>query len=133
MTSIQGKGIKPWYNVYPDSIGAFFNTDGISPFKSSRLTVWPIYLTFPSLPPSIRMNKANFVTCAFRVGQEKPSMEIFLKPLEQLLSQLRNTGITYTQPTTEKDKTTAALWSCRLQMMQFNGASGYPVCIHPGA
>ena len=95
-----GKGYQTL--MRPDSIGTFFNTDGISPFKSFRLTVWPVYLAFPSLPPSIRMNKANVVTCAYWVGvtcaywvgQEKPSMAILLKPIKQLLSRLQNIGIT---------------------------------------
>lgn len=87
-----GKGYQTL--MRPDSIGTFFNTDGISPFKSFRLTVWPVYLAFPSLPPSICMNKANVITCAYWVGQEKPSMAILLKSIKQLLSRLQNIGIT---------------------------------------
>ena len=34
-----GKGYQEM--VHPGQIGMLFNTDGISPFKSSRLTVWP--------------------------------------------------------------------------------------------
>ena len=134
-----GKGYQSM--MHSDSIGTFFNTDGISPFKSSRLTVWPIYLAFSSLPPSIRMNKANLVTCAFWVGQEKPSMLLFLKPLKQLLLRLRDTGIAISAPGEQLRRiklqplfgvfdliTKAPV----LNMVQFNGANGCPVCVHPG-
>ena len=134
-----GKGYQTL--VHPDSIGTFFNTDGISPFKSSRLTIWPVYLAFPSLPPSIRMNKANLVTCAFWVGQEKPSMAIFLKPLNQLLSRVWTIGITVSAPGQQRRRIKLQpLFGVLdliakapvLNMVQFNGASGCPVCVHPG-
>ena len=134
-----GKGYQTL--MHPDSIGTFFNTDGISPFKSSRLTVWPVYLAFPSLPPSIRMNKANLVTCAFWVGQEKPSMAILLKPIKQLLSRLQNTGITVSTSGQQLRKiiiqplfgvVDLIAKAPVLNMVQFNGANGCPVCVHPG-
>ena len=33
--------------VPPGYGGIIFNTDGISPFKSSRITVWPILIALP--------------------------------------------------------------------------------------
>lgn len=53
-----------------EHIGAFFNTDGIQPFKSSRLTNWPIFIALASLPPSIRMNRDNLVTLALWVTKQ---------------------------------------------------------------
>ena len=134
-----GKGYQTL--MHPDSFGTFFNTDGISPFKSSRLTVWPIYLAFSSLPPTIRMNKANLVTCAFWVGQEKPSMSLFLNPLKQLLLRLRNIGISVSAPGQQQRRIKLQpLFGVLdliakapvLNMVQFNGANGCPVCVHPG-
>ena len=117
--------------------GVFFNTDRISPFKSSRLTIWPIYLAFANLPPSIRTNKANLVTCAFWVGQNKPPMKIFLHPLKRLLSRLGRTGVALSATKTVRLQPLFGVLDLiakapALNMKQFNGANGCPVCLHPG-
>ena len=87
------------------------------------------------------MNKVNLVTCGFWVGQEKPSMSIFLKPLKRLLSRLQNTGITVSAPSQQPRRIRLQpLFGVLdliakapvLNMVQFNGANGCPVCVHPG-
>ena len=81
------------------------------------------------------MNKANLVTCAFWVGQEKPSMSLLLKPLKQLLSRLRSTGITVSTPSQQlRRMKLQPLFGVLdliakapvLNMVQFNGANGCP-------
>lgn len=129
-----GKGFR---TRHPEQFGIFFNTDGISPFKSSRLTIWPIYLAFANLPPSVRTNKANLITCAFWVGQSKPPMEIFLQPLKVLLSRLGKTGVALSSTRTVRLRPLFGVLDLiakapALNMMQFNGANGCPVCLHPG-
>ena len=84
------------------------------------------------------MNKANLVTCAFWVGQEKPSMSLLLK---QLLSQLQNTGITVSTLSQQLRRIKLQLpfgvldliaKAPVLNMVQFSGANGCPICVHPG-
>ena len=52
-------------------IHTIFNTDGVDPFKSSDIKVWPIYLAIWNLPPPVRMLKKNLVTCAFLIVNSK--------------------------------------------------------------
>ena len=115
----------------------FFNTDGISPFKSSSLTIWPIYLAFTNLPPCIRTNKVNLVTCAFWVGQTKPPMKIFLKPIQTLLSRLAKRGVALSTSSSVRLKPLFGVLDLiakapALNMKQHNGRHGCPVCVHPG-
>ena len=124
-------------SVKSDQAGLFFNTDGISPFKSSSLTIWPIYLAFTNLPPTIRTNKANLVTCALWVGQSKPPMKIFLKPIQALLSRLAKKGVALSSTRFVRLKPLFGVLDLiakapALNMKQHNGHHGCPVCVHPG-
>ena len=47
-----------------EHIGVMINTDGIQPFKSARLSIYPVFLAFAGLPPGIRMLRDNIVTLA---------------------------------------------------------------------
>ncbi len=76
-------------------IGIVFNTDGVTPFKSSRLTIWPIYI---ALPPQLRMLKRNIITCLIWVAKSKPPMPLFLRYFEQMLQKVNSTGLTVKTP-----------------------------------
>ncbi len=124
----------------PEHIGTFFNTDGISVFKSSRLTVWPIYLALASLPPSIRMNKENLIVTSFWVGHSKPSMELFLPLLTTDLERLNTVGVSVHTPSGPKTVRLKPLFGVFdlitkapvMNIKQFNGKHGCPTCLHPG-
>ncbi len=66
-------------------IGITFNTDGISPFKSSRTTIWPIFLVIANLPPAVRMLKQNVITCMLWIGNCKPDMQFFLNQFKKVI------------------------------------------------
>ena len=77
--------------------GIIFNTDGISPFKSSVITIWPVLIALTNLPPSIRMNKDNIITVAIWAGESKPPMNTLFESLRNywrilkiMVSQLQN-------------------------------------------
>lgn len=68
-------------------------------------------------------------------------MTILLKPMKHLLSQLRNTGITVSSPCQQlrriKLQPLFGVFDLIakapvLNMVQFNGANGCPICVHPG-
>ena len=40
----------------PEHTGLILNTDGVPIFKSSKMSLWPIYLSVTSLPHHLRMN-----------------------------------------------------------------------------
>lgn len=126
---------------YPEHIGVLFNTDGISLFKSSRLTVWPIYLALASLPPFIRMNRDNLITCALWVGHSKPPMEVFLPILVNQMEKLNSLGVNVNTRSGSKTVRMKPLFGVFdliakapvLNMTQFNGKNGCPTCLHPGS
>ncbi len=57
--------------------GIIISTDGISPFNSSNITVWPIVIALSNLPPKVLWNKDNLVVSSLWVAERKPPMTIF--------------------------------------------------------
>ncbi len=120
--------------------GIIFNTDGISPFKSSKVTVWPVLIALSILPPTIRMNKDNVITLAIWSGESKPPMSVLLRPLVSLLNDLQKNGIDLeTTHGTRFVHFTPAFGlfdlvakAPVLKMNQFNGVNGCPTCLNPG-
>ncbi|SMN01744.1 hypothetical protein SPONN_11 [uncultured Candidatus Thioglobus sp.] len=127
--------------IPPGFSGLIFNTDGISPFKSSRTTVWPLMIALSNLLPSVRMNKDNLITIALWVGESKPPLEDLFQPLVQLFGQLATHGIKIKTPVGEKVVKFRPLFGVFdlvakapvLNMNQFNGCNGCPTCLHPGS
>jgi len=69
-----------------DNISFLFNTDGVPVFKSSNVSVWPLFLVISELPHEKRMAKENMIFAGLRFGDKKSAMATFLKPLyEELL------------------------------------------------
>ena len=73
--------------------GIIFNTDGISPFKSSLVTIWPVLIALTNLPPNIRMNQDNLITVAVWAGESKPSMSVLFQSFKLLLEGINEKGI----------------------------------------
>lgn len=47
-----------------------WNTDGISPFKSAKMSIWPIQACINELP--YRTRRDNMILCGLYFGKEKP-------------------------------------------------------------
>lgn len=82
---------------FQENISFTFNTDGAPVFKSSKTSIWPIYLIINELPYKQRMNKENMILAALWYGNKKPSMGTYLKPFLQSLKKL-NEGIQCESP-----------------------------------
>lgn len=121
-------------------IHTVFNTDGVDPFKSSDIKVWPIYLAIWNLPPAIQMLKRNLVTCALWIGDCKPPANMFLTGLKQLFRRLGSEGLqvkTYCGVKTVFFKPLLGVFDLiakapMMNMVQFNGMYGCASCLHPG-
>ncbi len=50
------------------------STDGVPLFKSSSVSIWPVYLVILNLAAGIRMNAENVILCGLWVGPSKPIM-----------------------------------------------------------
>ena len=127
--------------VHPEHLGVIINTDGISIFKSSRVTVWPVYLQLANLPPLLRFRRDNIITCGLWVGQTKPNMDILLPPILQNIDYLNALGMPFQTPEgTDVVVRVALLFGVFdliakaqvLNMKQFNGSYGCATCLHPG-
>jgi len=57
-----------------------FNTDGVSPYKSSRFQMWPIFWQVHDLPPHLRFKPKYNRVCGLWFGKSKPRFNLFLQP-----------------------------------------------------
>lgn len=126
----------PLSELYPYNVSFTMNTDGVPIFKSSKFSIWPVYLMINELPKKERKLTENMILCGLWFGEMKPFMPLFGKPLHETLKTLETSGIQIEiNGRTEKCKgfllcTTADLpaRSLLLNMNQFNGAYSCQKC-----
>lgn len=71
-----------------------WNTDGVPLFKSSSVSIWPLYLTINELPAKERFLKKNILIWGVWQGVSKPmSMNGFLSPFVKDMTDLFTNGI----------------------------------------
>lgn len=78
----------PLSGSYPYNLSFTLNTDGIPVFKSSKLSIWPMYLMINELPFKQRKKSENMILCGLWFGDQKPFMMSFSEPLHQSLKNL---------------------------------------------
>lgn len=69
-------------------------TDGVPLYKSSKLSMWPVFLVILNLPASIRSNAENIILCGLWVGPKKPLMSLLIDPVVESLHSLATSGLT---------------------------------------
>ena len=57
------------------------STDGVALYKSSSVSIWPVYLIILNFPAHIRMNAENILLCAAWLGPTKNLMNLLLGPI----------------------------------------------------
>lgn len=117
-----------------------FTTDGVSIFKSSTVSLWPVYLQILNLPLPVRMYAENIILCGLYVGPSKPRMELLFKPIIKRMEAMGGMGLSINTP--DGLKTVRARFvfgtfdlpakASVLCAKQFNGEFGCSVCLHPG-
>ena len=70
-------------------------------FKSSKVSLWPVYLVILNLPANIRTNSENVILCGIWVGPTKPVMKLLLDPVMQCIQQLSTLGLDITMQSGE--------------------------------
>lgn len=75
-------------NISQQSLSLVLNTDGIAPFKSNVITMWPVILMIANLPPVQRALPKNLILAGLWFGKEKPNMGHFLKHIIQNIQSL---------------------------------------------
>lgn len=115
-------------------------TDGIPLFKSSSVSLWPVYLIINELPPKERFQRKNLILWGIWQGVGKPKMCMFLKPLVLDLIELYTNGTIFTyneQDVCSKSMVIVATMDLQarayfLNMTQHNGLHGCLYCMEPG-
>ena len=85
---------KEFFNC-SEHIGVAFNMDSVALFKSSRVTMWPVYLEIVNFPPSVRFRTENTVICGLSVGRNKPDMKILLRHTLEAIERLHVIGLDF--------------------------------------
>lgn len=124
----------------PDNLSFVLNTDGAPVFRSSKVSIWPVFLVINELPFKIRMKKENMILAALWFGNEKPAMGTFLKPLQNSFVSLKN-GIKCFSPERGEFQSKCFLLAATADLparsllcnsVQFNGKFGCWKCTQPG-
>ena len=137
-----GSALRPLCNpgrFFADShnLALTVSTDGVALYKSSPLSIWPVFLVILNLPAKIRMNADNVILCGVWVGPRKPLMKLLLNPLCLYLQQLSLLGVRITTSTGNfvfRAKLVMGVFAkaAVLCAKQYNGEFGCSVCLHPG-
>ena len=111
------------------------NTDGVPLYKSSSLTLWPVFLTILNLPASIRMKAENVILAGLWYGPSKPPMTLLLEPVLKSLQGLSASGVVVRTPTslrTIRAMLVMGVFGLPAKAAVLCGKHGCSVCIHPG-
>lgn len=125
---------------YKEHLALSIFTDGIPLFKSSTISLWPVYLIVNNLPPLIRTYSENVILCALWCGPGKPPVHDLLMPVMDMMKNLLTVGITMHTPDgmkTIRGKLMVGVFDLPakaivLNTKQFNGQYGCSTCLHPG-
>ena len=129
----------------PDNISFLWNTDGMPLFKSSKISIWPIFLIINELEPRLRFKSENIIFAGIWYSSKKPEASLFLKPLYKELKDLKE-GIKVSIPTADTDTYSSKLIKAILiagtfdlsarclisGTVQFNGKYGCIKCLQQG-
>jgi hypothetical protein len=115
-------------------------TDGVPLFKSSHVSIWPVYLTINEIPPRERFLKKNMILWGVWQGAGKPKMNMFLRPLVTDLLQLYTDGVTIKTDIQSEVVKVMLLTATMdlparaevLHMTHHNGQYGCLYCLEPG-
>ena len=123
-----------------NNITLSFFTDGVPLFKSSGVSLWPVYLIINEIPRKQRFLRRNMILWGVWQGTGKPNMTMFLSPLVQDLNKLYTDGVKLTFGDNEITcKAKLVLLTMDLQarasvlhMTQHNGEYPCNFCMVPG-
>lgn len=76
----------------PDNISFSWYTDGVPVFKSSKISMWPLYLTINDLPFNERKKRENILLLGLWYGDKKPNANSFIYKFREALEEI-NKGI----------------------------------------
>lgn len=124
------------------NISFTWNTDGMPIFKSSKYSIWPLYLAINELPVNKRWCNNNVILAGLWCSSQKPNMLTFLRPFKESISLLYTEGIEIFSPDIPGNFLCHAMLLCGTcdlpakaivyNMTQFNGQFGCTHCLQSG-
>ena len=124
----------------PNNLSFAMSTDGVAIFKSSKISMWPVYMLINELPIAERKSRENILFYGIWISPRKPMMWSFLKPMFEELRQLEE-GVNFVDHNGEDFKCQAGLLTCTCDLpakalvansIQFNGRFGCWHCLQKG-
>ena len=126
----------------PNNVSFMWYTDGVPLFKSSKISIWPLFLSINELPYLDRIKQENMLFAGLWFGKSKPAMASFLKPFHDSLSELHKQGTQLECTHCQGSIIVKGLLLCgtcdlpakclMMNMAQFNGEHGCIKCKQEG-
>lgn len=77
----------------PFNVGLMISVDGVSPFKFSQYTMWPVTVMLMNLPHHLRVKQENLLIPAIIPGPKQPwDLDSFMQPLVDELRFMEDEG-----------------------------------------
>ncbi|XP_014672137.1 PREDICTED: uncharacterized protein LOC106812709 [Priapulus caudatus] len=135
---VRGSNVPPTSNEL--HISTQMNTDGVALIRSSKLSVWPIYLTINEIPPGKRYTRKFRIFAGLWFGEHKADMLIYCEPLIKEFQNLYNQCFEILHCGKQLLVRTVMLSgvfdsparSSAQGFLQFNGYNSCPNCSIPG-
>lgn len=123
-----------------NNISLTWYTDGIPVYKSSKVSMWPVYLSINELPFAERTKRQNLLMIGLWFGPQKPNANnYFYKFYKQFKTLSRGINVTLSTNDIKKIKAVLLFGTCDLpakcQVFNFTyymGIYGCPSCLWPG-
>lgn len=138
-----GNEYRKFVNSLPEKdkhcyVTSVLNTDGAPIYKSSKYSIWPIFLKLNELPAQERSN--NLILAGLWFNKNKPDMTVFLGRFVELLNRVTDAGIRCLIKEEERilklfvnNCCCDAVARAPIQgVKQYNGSFGCNWCLHPG-
>ncbi|VDI16623.1 Hypothetical predicted protein [Mytilus galloprovincialis] len=113
---------------------------GVPLYKSSGISIWPVYLVINERPPMMRFSRKNLILWGVWQAKGKPMFQTFFQPFVKQMIDLKNNGIVVKLQNVETTiKAALIAGTLDLQakaivadMTQHNGQYGCITCLEPG-
>lgn len=120
-----------------DIVGLVLSSDGVPVFKSSKGSLWPVYLMVTSIPPHKRAKVENLLIAALWHGHVKQKMDVLLQPILDNIADLSRRGINAGSNSAIRPKLLIGVFdlpakSSVTNTKQFNGENGCLYCLEKG-
>ncbi|KAK3932901.1 Halomucin [Frankliniella fusca] len=77
----------------PNNISFTMYFDSVAIYKSSKFSVWPVYLSINELKYKERSKEENVIIAGLWFGKKKPNPNLFLRPVWNKMQILQNQGV----------------------------------------